>query len=145
MNDGVTISTYEFLKRSRFRKACGNGNDALLSGIVEADETFLLESFKGKKNGCLGPPASALARRKNRGCPRNRFPCCSAGIGAGTPQMPSWRRSTGHAAFTAVVSRRAGLRCALSVSLTHFGADSHCHHNRRQSKSGVVIDTRKTQ
>jgi hypothetical protein len=26
---------------ARLRKACGNGNDALLSGIIEADETFL--------------------------------------------------------------------------------------------------------
>jgi len=26
---------------SRLRKACGNGNDSLLSGIIEADETFL--------------------------------------------------------------------------------------------------------
>ena len=57
----------------------------------------------------------------------------------------SWGFSFGPAAFTAAVSRRAGLRCALSVSFTHFGADSHCHHNRRQSKSGVVIDMRKTQ
>jgi len=37
---GVTQKTAWFML-ARFRKACGNGNDALLSGIVEADETFL--------------------------------------------------------------------------------------------------------
>jgi len=37
---GVTQKTAWFML-ARLRKACGNGNDALLSGIVEADETFL--------------------------------------------------------------------------------------------------------
>lgn len=37
---GVTQKTAWFML-ARLRKACGNGNDALLSGIIEADETFL--------------------------------------------------------------------------------------------------------
>ncbi len=37
---GVTQKTAWFML-SRLRKACGNGDDALLSGIIEADETFL--------------------------------------------------------------------------------------------------------
>jgi len=37
---GVTQKTAWFML-ARLRKACGNGNDSLLSGIVEADETFL--------------------------------------------------------------------------------------------------------
>jgi transposase-like protein len=37
---GVTQKTAWFML-ARLRKACGNGNDSLLSGIIEADETFL--------------------------------------------------------------------------------------------------------
>jgi len=37
---GVTQKTAWFML-SRLRKACGNDNDSLLSGIIEADETFL--------------------------------------------------------------------------------------------------------
>lgn len=37
---GVTQKTAWFML-ARLRKACGNGDDVLLSGIVEADETFL--------------------------------------------------------------------------------------------------------
>lgn len=37
---GVTQKTAWFML-ARLRKTCGNGNDSLLSGIIEADETFL--------------------------------------------------------------------------------------------------------
>jgi len=37
---GVTQKTAWFML-ARLRKACGNDNDSLLSGIIEADETFL--------------------------------------------------------------------------------------------------------
>lgn len=37
---GVTQKTAWFML-ARLRKACGNGSDSLLSGIIEADETFL--------------------------------------------------------------------------------------------------------
>jgi len=37
---GVTQKTAWFML-ARLRKACGNGNDSLLWGIIEADETFL--------------------------------------------------------------------------------------------------------
>lgn len=37
---GVTQKTAWFML-ARLRKTCGNGNDSLLSRIIEADETFL--------------------------------------------------------------------------------------------------------
>jgi transposase-like protein len=57
--------------RHRFLAAAVNDNAALLSGIIEADETFFLRSFKGDhgwKNGL--PPENRAARPRAWGATR---------------------------------------------------------------------------
>lgn len=49
--------------RHRFLKAAANDNAAILSGVIEADETFFVESFKGHRGWVKGkPPANRAAR-----------------------------------------------------------------------------------
>ena len=52
---GVDYTT-AFRWRHRFLKALTLDKPASLSGIVEADETFILESFKGKRRGLPRAP-----------------------------------------------------------------------------------------
>lgn len=50
--------------RHRFLKAAANDNGAMLSGVIEADETFFLRSFKGHRGWQTGqPPENRAARR----------------------------------------------------------------------------------
>src|SRR5918998_5399702 len=49
--------------RHRFLKAASQDNAAVLSGVVEADETFFVRSFKGHRGWARGrPPADRAAR-----------------------------------------------------------------------------------
>lgn len=49
--------------RHRFLRAAVNDNAASLSGVVEADETFFVQSFKGHRGWTRGkPPANRAAR-----------------------------------------------------------------------------------
>jgi len=70
---GVTQKTAWFML-ARFRKTCGDGNDALLSGIVEADETFLLKSFKGKKQGLPRVSGKRGGKAKKPGLCKEQVP-----------------------------------------------------------------------
>ena len=49
--------------RHRFLKAAANDNASQLSGVIEADETFFVRSFKGHRGWMKGkPPAERAAR-----------------------------------------------------------------------------------
>src|SRR5918911_481460 len=49
--------------RHRFLKAASNDNAAVLSGVIEADETFFVRSFKGHPGWVKGrPPENRAAR-----------------------------------------------------------------------------------
>ena len=49
--------------RHRFLKAASQDNAAVLSGVIEADETFFVRSFKGHRGWVKGrPPADRAAR-----------------------------------------------------------------------------------
>jgi transposase-like protein len=49
--------------RHRFLKAAANDNAAILSGVIEADETFFVRSFKGHRGWTKGhPPENRAAR-----------------------------------------------------------------------------------
>jgi hypothetical protein len=66
--------------RHRFLNAAANDNTAILSGVVEADETFFLRSFKGSrgwKNG--NPPENRAARPRAWGASKR---------GLSTEQVP---------------------------------------------------------
>jgi transposase-like protein len=54
--------------RHRFLRAAANDNTAILSGVVEANETFIPRSFKGSRGWKTGtPPANRAARSRARG------------------------------------------------------------------------------
>jgi len=65
--------TTAFRWRHRFLKALNLDKPASLSGIVEADETFILESFKGKRSGLPRARVSGEAKPASGGCRRSRF------------------------------------------------------------------------
>ena len=67
---GVSVGT-AFRWRHRFLKAVAMAPDKL-RGIVEADETYVLESHKGERTEAQGR-AAAAARRASAGCLANRF------------------------------------------------------------------------
>jgi transposase-like protein len=64
---GVDYTT-AFRWRHRFLEALNRDRPASLSGIVEADETFILESFKGKRRG-LPRAARKLGRQGQQAGP----------------------------------------------------------------------------
>lgn len=49
--------------RHRFLKAAANDNAAILSGVIEADETFFVRSFKGDRGWKRGKPPEHRAAR----------------------------------------------------------------------------------
>ena len=58
---GIDLQT-AFLWRHRFLQTARDDQPGKLAGVVEADETFFLESFKGQKSGLPSPS-------KTRGAP----------------------------------------------------------------------------
>ncbi len=56
---GVTIWRW----RHRFVKAAANNNAAILSGVIETDETFFVRSFKGHRGWIKGNAPEQRAAR----------------------------------------------------------------------------------
>ena len=69
--------TTAFRWRHRFLSALNQDKPKSLSGIVEADETFILESFKGQQKVSLDPRANEEARPTNAACRRSKTPSSS--------------------------------------------------------------------
>jgi transposase-like protein len=75
--------------RHRFLKAAANENAPVLSGVIEADETFFLRSFKGHRGWTKGkPPANRAARPRawgalKRGLSQDQVPVLTALDNAG--------------------------------------------------------------
>jgi hypothetical protein len=61
-----------FRWRYRFRTRPDQQKATNLVGIAEADETFFLKSFKGKKQAGYVRPASGAAKRRKEVCPTNK-------------------------------------------------------------------------
>ena len=96
--DGASVSkaaercdvdyTTAFRWRHRFLEALSLDKPKNLSGIVEGDETFILESFKGKRSGIPRATIDAVLPKLNRASltaalggvvtPANQF-CCDGG------------------------------------------------------------------
>ena len=66
--------TTAFRWRHRFLKALTLDKPASLSGIVEADETFILESFKGKRRGLPRAPRKRGGKASKRGLSTEQIP-----------------------------------------------------------------------
>lgn len=70
---GVDYTT-AFRWRHRFLEALALDKPASLSGIVEADETFILESFKGKRRGLPRAPRKRGGKAAKRGLSAEQIP-----------------------------------------------------------------------
>lgn len=66
--------TTAFRWRHRFLAALNQDKPAQLSGIVEADETFILESFKGKRAGMTRAPRKRGGKSSKRGLSKEQIP-----------------------------------------------------------------------
>jgi hypothetical protein len=92
--------------RHRFLTAAANDNTAILSGVIEVDETFFSRSFKGSrgwKNGC--PPESRAARPRawgatKRGLSHEKVPVLTA-------------LDSGGGIYEAILSSRTGIESTL--------------------------------
>jgi transposase-like protein len=80
-----------FRWRHRFLRAPSVNKPRTLRGIVEADETFILESFKGHRSDLRR--AGEAARPGIRGAIRTIFPSSSPATGRAQPSTPFCRRS----------------------------------------------------
>lgn len=63
-----------FRWRHRFLAALNDDKPKSLSGIVEADETFILESFKGRKGGLVRPARRRGGKAAKRGLSAEQIP-----------------------------------------------------------------------
>ena len=63
-----------FRWRHRFLAALNDDKPNSLSGIVEADETFILESFKGRKGGLARPARRRGGKAAKRGLSAEQIP-----------------------------------------------------------------------
>ena len=63
-----------FRWRHRFLTALNEDKPKSLSGIVEADETFILESFKGRKGGLARPARRRGGKAAKRGLSAEQIP-----------------------------------------------------------------------
>ena len=66
--------TTAFRWRHRFLSALNLDKPTSLSGIVEADETFVLESFKGKRKDLPRPPRQRGGKASKRGLSAEQIP-----------------------------------------------------------------------
>jgi hypothetical protein len=66
--------TTAFRWRHRFLSALNQDKPTSLSGIVEADETFVLESFKGKRKDLPRPPSQRGGKASKRGLSAEQVP-----------------------------------------------------------------------
>ena len=70
---GVSVPT-AFKWRHRFLQAPLNQQPGTLSGLVETDETYLLESFKGQRGGLPRPPKKRGTPGRTRGLGPDQIP-----------------------------------------------------------------------
>lgn len=92
--------------RHRFLSAAANDNTAILSGVIEADETFFLRSFKGSRGWKKGhPPENRAARPRAWGATKR---------GLSHEQVPVLTAlDTGGGICEAILSSLTGIEAAL--------------------------------
>ena len=97
--------------RHRFLKAAANENASRLAGVIEADETFFVRSFKGHRGWMNGkPPAERAARPRawgatKRGLSREQVPVLTA-------------LDTGGAIYESILSSLTEIESALDGKIT---------------------------
>ena len=108
--------TTAFRWRHRFLRAPSDDKPRTLSGIVEADETFILDSFKGRW--------SDLPRRRENGVGRPAIPSLSGQYSR--PRRPRPEGATFDAVLPQVTSAAISARCRLVTPPITSSATAAC-------------------
>ena len=115
--------TTAFRWRHRFLAALSQDKPSRLSGIVEADETFILESFKGKRKGLPRAARKRGGKAAKRGLSEEQIPVMvardrsGATIDAVLPRLNAANIAT---ALGHVIERQAELCCDGGVAIKAF-------------------------
>ena len=116
-------STTAFRWRHRFLSAPALDKPSQLTGIVEADETFILESFKGKRAGLPRPARKRGGKASKRGLSAEQIPVLVARDrdGATTDAvLPKLDRASVTAALDGVVTPDNQLCCDGGKAIVSF-------------------------
>ena len=119
---GVAVTT-AFRWRHRFLAAPALDKPSQLTGIVEADETYILESFKGKRAGLARPAHKRGGMAKSRGLSAEQIPVLVARdrTGATTDAvLPRRDRASVSAALAGVVTTGNQLCCDGGKAIVSF-------------------------
>ena len=119
---GVAAST-AFRWRHRFLQAPALDKPGKLVGIVEADETFILESFKGKRSGLPRPARKRGGKAAKRGLSREQIPILVARDRTGHTTdavLPRLSRAAITAALDGVVTTDNQLCCDGGKAIVGF-------------------------
>ena len=119
---GVAAST-AFRWRHRFLQAPALDKPTKLTGIVEADETFILESFKGKRSGLPRPARKRGGKAAKRGLSREQIPILVARDRTGHTTdavLPRLSRAAITAALDGVVTTDNQLCCDGGKAIVGF-------------------------
>ena len=119
---GVDYTT-AFRWRHRFLKALTLDKPASLSGIVEADETFILESFKGKRRGLPRAPRKRGGKAGKRGLSAEQIPVMVARDRAGATidgVLPRLDAASITAVLGPVIQKSAELCCDGGTAIKAF-------------------------
>jgi transposase-like protein len=117
-------ATTAFRWRHRFLAAMKDDKPRQLSGIVEADETFILESKKGKRAGLARKPRRRGGKASKRGLSDEQIPVMVARDRSGATIdaiLPHLDAASIAAALGGVISRSAELCCDGGGGITAFG------------------------
>src|SRR5450759_129017 len=116
-------STTAFRWRHRFLSAPALDKPSQLTGIVEADETFILESFKGKRAGLPRPARKRGGKASKRGLSSEQIPVIVARDRTGATLdavLPRLDAASMTAALGNTITRPAELCCDGGSAITAF-------------------------
>jgi len=119
---GVDYTT-AFRWRHRFLEALNRDKPTRLSGIVEADETFVLESFKGRRRGLPRAARKRGGKASKRGLSAEQIPVLVARDRTGATidaVLPRLDAASIAAVLGQVVSRPAELCCDGGTAIKAF-------------------------
>ena len=115
--------TTAFRWRHRFLSALNSDKPKTLSGLVEADETFILESFKGKRGGLPRQARKRGGKASKRGLSAEQIPVIVARDRTGATLdavLPRLDAASITAALGHVITRSAELCCDGGSAITAF-------------------------
>jgi len=119
---GVNYTT-AFRWRHRFLEALNRDKPVSLSGIVEADETFILESFKGKRRALPRAARKRGGKASKRGLSAEQIPVMVARDRTGATidaVLPRLDAASITAALGSVITRSAELCCDGGTAIKAF-------------------------